>query len=116
MSRELDLSLPPNSIKSNFSVEIFLDGVDTTSLITFVLFLGLTIGGLIREVNKKTGIPYTPMLFVLGLFVGLFSKSFGVLGVGINLITNIDPHSILMIFLPILIFESGFNADMHYFK
>jgi hypothetical protein len=27
-----------------------------------------------------------------------------------------DPHGVLFIFLPVLIFEGGFNGDMHIMK
>ncbi len=36
------------------------------------LFLGLFVAGVTREINKKTGLPYTPMLFIIGMFVGIF--------------------------------------------
>lgn len=74
------------------------------------------IAGFVREINKKTSIPYTPMLFVIGMFVGKFSESMGILGTTVSKISTINPHGILMIFLPILIFESGFNSDWHTFK
>lgn len=74
------------------------------------------IAGFVREINKKKSIPYTPMLFVIGMFVGKFSENTGLLGETISKIATINPHGILMIFLPILIFESGFNSDWHTFK
>ena len=36
------------------------------SVVLFV-FVGLLIGGFCREINKKTNIPYTPMLLVIGI-------------------------------------------------
>jgi hypothetical protein len=30
------------------------------------------VGGIMREVGKKTKIPYTPMLFFVGCFAGYF--------------------------------------------
>lgn len=74
------------------------------------------ISGFVREINKKTGIPYTPMLFLIGMFVGIFEKNLGLIGEAVNKVSMINPHGILMIFLPILIFESGFNSDWHTFK
>lgn len=90
--------------------------ISTESLVVFFLFGGLMIAGFVREINKKTSIPYTPMLFVIGMFVGKFSESMGILGSAVSKISTINPHGILMIFLPILIFESGFNSDWHTFK
>jgi len=56
------------------------------------------------------------MLFIIGIFVGKFASELGLIGESVSTIQNIDPHGILMIFLPILVFESGFNSDWHYFK
>ena len=86
------------------------------SLVVFFLFTGLLLGGLLRELNKRTGFPYTPMLFMLGIIMGYYCHSLGVFGESVLTISNIDPHGILLIFLPTLIFESGFNADWHVFK
>ncbi|EGR30426.1 sodium hydrogen exchanger family protein, putative [Ichthyophthirius multifiliis] len=86
------------------------------SLIILFLFASLGLSALIREINKKTGIPYAPMLFVMGIIVGKLADNMGIIGESINNIKNINPQGILMIFLPILIFESGFNSDWHSFK
>jgi NhaP-type Na+/H+ or K+/H+ antiporter len=85
-------------------------------LVVLFLFAGLLIGGLVREINKRTGIPYTPMLFMLGIFFGFYNHSLGMFGLSIQTISEIDPHGILLIFLPTMIFEAGFNADWHIFK
>jgi hypothetical protein len=44
-----------------------------SQLAIFLLIIGLLIAGLIREVNKLTGVPYTPMLFAAGLGMGMLS-------------------------------------------
>jgi hypothetical protein len=49
-------------------------------LVVLFIFVGLLLGGLLREVNKKTKIPYTPMLLVLGIFLGYFRESLGPIG------------------------------------
>ena len=90
--------------------------ISTEFLVVFFLFGGLMIAGFVREINKKTSIPYTPMLFVIGMFVGKFAENMELIGDTVNQIAMINPHGILMIFLPILIFESGFNSDWHTFK
>ena len=84
--------------------------------IIFFLFGSLFLGGVFREINKKTGIPYTPMLFIVGIALGYYNAVLGVFGESIYTISNVDPHGLLLIFLPTLIFESGFNADWHIFK
>ena len=86
------------------------------TLVIFFLFAALFLGGIFKEVNKKTKIPYTPMLFIVGIVCGKFHSSLGIFGASLHTISEVDPHGLLLIFLPILIFESGFNADWHIFK
>ena len=61
-------------------------------------------GALLREVNKKVGIPYTPMLLVLGIIVGYFREGLGVVGASADVVKSMSPHMILLVFIPILIF------------
>ena len=84
--------------------------------VIFFLFGSLFLGGVFREINKKTGIPYTPMLFIFGILLGFYYDGLGSFGEAIYTISNVDPHGLLLIFLPTLIFESAFNADWHIFK
>lgn len=56
------------------------------------------------------------MLFVSGVLFGKFSRYLSYFGEAVEVVSEINPHGILMIFLPVLIFESGFNADWHIFK
>jgi NhaP-type Na+/H+ or K+/H+ antiporter len=85
-------------------------------LVVLFVFIGLLIGGLCREINKKTKIPYTPMLLVVGMFMGGFREYFGYMDDGIAIVENIDPHGILTIFIPTLLFESAYNCDWYIFK
>jgi Kef-type K+ transport system membrane component KefB len=66
--------------------------------------VGLLLGGILREINKKTKIPYTPMLLVLGIVLGYGRESFGIIGHSTEIIEKINPHLILLIFIPVLIF------------
>ena len=52
----------------------------------------------------------------MGLFLGIYSKNLGRIGVAIKVWSQFDPHLLLLIFLPALIFESAFNSDWHIFK
>ena len=66
-----------------------------------------------------TGIPYTSLITVIGLVVGMINEKYGKDGrieAAIMTYSNINPHSLLLIFLPALIFESAFNSDWHIFK
>ena len=56
------------------------------------------------------------MLFISGFLLAYFSNRFGFLEAAIEDIYKVDPNHILMIFLPTLIFTSGYNIDWHMFK
>lgn len=56
------------------------------------------------------------MLLVVGLGLGYFRHILGNVGEGADILSNLNPHMILFIFIPVLIFESGFNCDWYTFK
>lgn len=85
-------------------------------LVVLFVFFGLLIGGLCREINKKTKIPYTPMLLIIGMIMGGYREYFGYLDQGIAIVELINPHGILTIFIPTLLFESAYNCDWYIFK
>jgi NhaP-type Na+/H+ or K+/H+ antiporter len=86
------------------------------SLILTFVFIGmaLTAGSVLRMLSKR-GVPYSPSLFFLGAFMGHFSSSLGAIGLSFTEVSTIDPRGVLAIFLPVIIFESGFNSDWHIF-
>ncbi len=84
--------------------------------VVLFIFIGLLLGAILREVNKKTKIPYTPMLLVLGMVLGYIRDHLGVIGESTSIIEQLNPHMILMIFIPVLIFESAFNCEWHVFR
>lgn len=84
--------------------------------IVYFVIISLIIGAILREVKKITGIPYTPMLLLVGVLIGGYHKSLGDFGKATSLFLNIDPHGILLIFIPTLIFESAFNIEPFIFK
>lgn len=91
--------------------------VSAESLGVLFLCMAILLGGVVRELGKKWSfIPYTPTLFVIGLAIGLYSTYLGIFGEALKGVINMDPHGLLSIFLPPLIFESGFNSDWHIFR
>lgn len=94
------------------------------------VIVALFIGTATRYLLRKTALPYTITLLVLGFALGLayrlgFFSSFwgltqnsglGYFGESINWAGHIDPHLILYIFLPTLIFEAAFALHIHTFK
>ncbi len=37
----------------------------------FFVFMGLGVGSIVKEINKKTSIPYTPMMFIIAAILGI---------------------------------------------
>jgi hypothetical protein len=44
--------------------------------IILVIFSAMILGGISREINKKTKIPYTPMLFIFGMIAGYYVANY----------------------------------------
>ncbi len=66
---------------------------------------------------KHTPLPYTVILIVIGLIIGALPKWERLEFMQDYLtIARLDPHLMLIIFLPTLIFESAFVMDVHTFK
>lgn len=55
-------------------------------------------------------------MFLISVGLGYTSEHTGVIGESIKQISSINPHGILLIFLPPLIFESSFNSDWYIFR
>lgn len=95
----------------------------------------LTLGAFVEHFFSESAIPYTVIIFLVGATFGIIQLSiegpieetnctrlntsaciFGDLSVSANEVAGIDPHFMLNLFLPILIFESAFSVEWHVFK
>ncbi|MBE9466742.1 MAG: cation:proton antiporter [Bacteroidetes bacterium] len=96
-------------------------GSDMTSLLFIII--SLIIGAAIRHFLRKSPLPYTGMLFLFGILLGV-SNRMGLfeifhltsIGESFTWAGHIDPHLILYVFLPTLVFEAAFGMDGHTFK
>ena len=79
----------------------------------------LLLGALVKSLFQNSKLPYTVILLLLGMGIALFEKytwfGEGNLHHMISGIGDIDPHLILFLFLPILIFESAYSMEPHLF-
>jgi len=96
----------------------------------FFLIIALIIGAGTRHFLKKSPLPYTVSLLVIGLGLGalarlgwfgewnlvLFKFDTNFISEAVGWAGQIDPHLILYVFLPTLIFEAAFAMDVHTFK
>lgn len=85
-------------------------------IMVYTILIMLLIAALCREIKKVTGIPFTPLLLVAGMLCGGYAESFMEFGQGLELVMELDPHAILLIFIPILVFEAAYNTDLYFFK
>ena len=57
---------------------------DTTKQdVTLFLFLCMFVGQLFKQLSGFTGIPYTSLITILGVFLGIYHESLGRIGVAI---------------------------------
>lgn len=96
----------------------------------FFIILALIIGAATRHFLKKSPLPFTVMLLIFGLVLGYLTRegyfdlwNFGFMHIDVSIIhnsmewaANINPHLLLFVFLPVLIFEAAFAMDVHVFK
>ena len=86
------------------------------------IIIALIIGAATRHFLKKSPLPFTVTLLLIGIGLGvmasngLFDGALESFKSGVEWAGNIDPHLILFVFLPILIFEAAFALDVHTFK
>lgn len=104
-------------------------GHDNTAPLLFII-LAILIGVATRHFVKKSPFPFTVMLLILGIVLGVVDRlgyfsvyelfgmhiEFTAISKSIDFAANMDPHMLLFIFLPILIFEASYAMDLHTFK
>lgn len=107
-------------------------GEDHRSNMLPLLFviIALIIGAGTRHWLRKSPLPFTVSLLIIGLGLGAANRlgwfeawHIGSLTINVNFLGQsldwagkIDPHLILYVFLPTLIFEAAFAMDVHTFK
>ncbi|XP_077865611.1 sperm-specific sodium:proton exchanger-like [Saccoglossus kowalevskii] len=110
-----------NSTTHNVTVKGFHDPHDHLvyggpPYVIFFLFACCAMGALIRSILNKVSvnIPYTVVLLIVGVLIGLLSSNVHYVARYTTMV-HMDPHLILHVFLPVLIFESAFAMDVHTF-
>ena len=83
--------------------------------VVFTTFLALLLGAGTKYVLKNSTIPYTVVLLFLGFLIGELGSLNTDIGEYNRVIMDFDPHLMLYLFLPVLIFESAFSLDYHIF-
>ncbi len=89
------------------------------SLLLFVIF-SLLVGALLKALMRNSVLPYTVVLLLIGCAAGGLNQ-LGLFGAESQIadifrqVGHIDPHLILFLFLPTLIFESAYSMEPHLF-
>lgn len=106
------------------------EGHTTDTAPLLFIILSLIIGVATRHFVKRSPFPFTVLLLIIGLVLGVinrlgffgevhifdFNLEFTAISKSIDFAANMDPHMLLFIFLPILIFEASYAMDLHTFK
>ncbi|MEH6823168.1 MAG: cation:proton antiporter [Motiliproteus sp.] len=88
-------------------------------MLVLLIAMALLLGSVLRNVTRSRKIPYSAALLLAGLLVGtldrslLLSDSVPQLHPLLQSFTHLDPHLILFLFLPTLIFESAYSLEPH---
>jgi len=96
--------------------------IDSSVLVLMFVMLSLLLGAMVKSLPKILTSPYSVVLLLIGLTLGLYNRSFHIsenipaLQDALTQLAAIDPHLILLLFLPTLIFESAFAMETHLFK
>eukprot|EP00968_Pinguiococcus_pyrenoidosus_P025660 scaffold6610_cov245-Pinguiococcus_pyrenoidosus.AAC.4 len=87
-------------------------------LAVFAPFAVLIMGAVLRQLTRELPVPYTVALLLFGIAVGEMIINFPDEDVmrSFNTLGELDPHLLLHIFLPPLIFESAFSIEWHVFN
>lgn len=80
-------------------------------MVVFFMSFTLFICIVCKEINKKTSIPYSSLILFAGILMTFFSER-SIIGQSVKVISYITSEELYYIFIPILIFEAGYNSDL----
>lgn len=88
---------------------------DNPTTVHLLLFagVGLLVGSLLKHVKNWTSLPYSPIVLAFGIIIGIVHERISHVDDIIRLVNSIEPHTLLVIFIPCLVFESAYNTDGH---
>jgi len=94
-------------------------GIEVVSMV-FFSFFSLLAGALCRQYLAWVPVPYTVLLLIFGLILGALADTWlSEVDLVVSFVakaSEMDPHLLLHIFLPPLLFESAFAIDYHIFR
>lgn len=102
-------------------------GTDTNSTSTAVhhsvvvyidlwVFVALLLSCVVIYLRDSVHVPLSALLMLAGFVLRIAGEHIGMLGNAVHVMDTIDAETILLIFLPALIFECAFSMDWYMFK
>jgi len=98
--------------------EQHVEHVEHVEVVILAPFLLLMVGALLRQTTKNLPIPYTLQLLIIGTALGVLLRNSewdDALQKSVSRLGEMDPHLLLHVFLPPLIFESAASLEWHLF-
>jgi NhaP-type Na+/H+ or K+/H+ antiporter len=95
--------------------------LDSNVLILLFVVLSLLFGALVKSFSKVFTFPYSVVLLLAGLCLGLYGRTAQIetampaLSLTLKELALMEPHLILLLFLPTIIFQSAFSMEPHLF-
>lgn len=101
----------------NHVVEPHESSHHNSEIVILAPFLLLAFGAFLRSSTKNLPVPYTMQLLVLGGLIGFFLRGSwdDTLQQSLTMLGTIDPHLLIHVFLPPLVFESAASMEWHLF-
>lgn len=104
-----------------FCIGVFVMESNSTIAVLVLLMASLLVGAILKIILKKSPLPYTVGLFIVGLSIGIADRlgwfsSLPMIHLSLHSIGYSDPHTLLYLFLPILIFDAAYEMDFHIFR
>jgi NhaP-type Na+/H+ or K+/H+ antiporter len=111
-----EIALVSNMTIAESSVDSDSNPVKHAEVVILAPFLLLAVGALLRQTTKALPVPYTMQLLIVGTLLGILLRGdqwTGTLQQSMEVLGNLDPHLMIHVFLPPLIFESAASLEWH---
>jgi NhaP-type Na+/H+ or K+/H+ antiporter len=80
------------------------------------VFIALLLSCVVIHMRESVKVPISAMLMLVGFVLRVAGDHIGMIGHAVVVMDNVDAETILLIFLPALIFECAFSMDWYLFK
>jgi NhaP-type Na+/H+ or K+/H+ antiporter len=93
-----------------------MSGIDQVHGIVLMVGFFLLLIIIAHQIHKIYRFPVSPMLVVLGAITRAIGAYIGMLDLVVSYTLSLTSESMLLVFFPILVFESAFSSNWHFIK